>query len=180
MKLCNYNFANSIFHQSYHLTVFVTFVLWHFCNGQINFVKFLRSSPPYPCNIVWWVNNTGCTMFSSTIIPLCNVWMLWIYVNDLLKTLRNTALVIVLLKKIIYCIFFFKEIYIYSIVQKWVAEHSEIGICLILVLCSHVGSEPTSAAIFVPNWVAGMADQKQYVLRTPQEQQIINVTSVCS
>lgn len=42
----------------------------------------------------------------------------------------------------------------------------------------HIGSEPTSAAIFMPNWVAGLADQKQYVLKTPQEQQIINVTSV--
>lgn len=74
--------------------------------------------------------------------------------------------------------FCFVLFYMYSIVQKWVAECSEIGICLILVLCSHVGSEPTSAAIFVPNWVAGLADQKQYVLRTPQEQQIINVTTV--
>lgn len=66
------------------------------------------------------------------------------------------------------------------------AEGSEIGICLILLLvlllllCSGVGSQPTSAAIFVPNWVAGMADQKQYVLRTPREQHTINVTSVCS
>lgn len=117
MKLCNYNFANSIFHQSYHLTVFVTFVLWHFCNGQINFVKFLRSSPPYPCNIVWWVNNTGYTMFSSTIIPLCNVWMLWIYVNDLLETLRNTPLVIVLLKKLFIVSFFLKK-YIYILLSK--------------------------------------------------------------
>lgn len=43
----------------------------------------------------------------------------------------------------------------------------------------HVGSEPTLAAIFVPNWVAGLADQEQYVMRTLQKQQIINVTSVC-
>lgn len=42
----------------------------------------------------------------------------------------------------------------------------------------HIGYEPTSAAIFMPNWVAGLADQKQYVLKTPQKKQIINVTSV--
>lgn len=71
---------------SYHLTVFVTFVLWHFCNGQVDFCKTFYDPPhPAPCNM--WVNNTGCTKF-STIIALCNVWMLWICVNNLLK--KNT------------------------------------------------------------------------------------------
>lgn len=63
MKPCNYHFANSIFHPSYPLTVFVTFVVWHFCNGRIDFVKFIWSPPSHSFSIVWWLNNnTGCTI----------------------------------------------------------------------------------------------------------------------
>lgn len=52
------------------LTVSVTFVLWHFfCKGQIDFVKFTRSPPSHSFNVVWRLNNnTGCTVFSWTII----------------------------------------------------------------------------------------------------------------
>ena len=64
-------------------------------------------------------------------------------------------------------------------VQKWAAETLRNWNLPHPRSLLHVGSEPTSAAIFVPNWVAGLADQKQYEMRTPQEKQIMNVTSVC-
>lgn len=60
---------------------------------------------------------------------------------------------------------------------KWVAERSEIGICLILVLCSTLATsqhqQPSLCQTGLQAWLI-----KNNVLQTPQEQHIINVTSV--
>lgn len=102
-------------------------------------------------------------------IHLWNVWMLWIW---LLIHTQNEPPLNSASPKWILCIFW------YSIVLEmggWMLWNWNLPQPRSLL---HIGSEPTSAAIFMPNWVAGLADQKQYVLKTPQEQQIINVTSV--
>lgn len=154
---------------SNHLTVFChffCFVLWHFCNGQVDFVR-LFTMLPSPAPPAIWLNNTGCTKF-STIISLCNVWMLWICVNNFFKTHRHPPpppapqLPHYTPSKKNILLYFLN---IYNLLSKSGLWNWDLPPPPPLLLCSDVGSRPTSAAIFAPNWVAGMADRKQCALR---------------
>lgn len=131
-----------------------------------------------------WLNNTGCTKF-STIISLCNVWMLWICVNNLFKTHRYhtdtpthptpkphyTPL------KEHFTVFFLN---IYNLLSKSgrprvlkLGFASSSFFALMLDLSQH--QQPSLCQTGLQGWLI----KNNMCWETPQEQQIINVTSVC-
>lgn len=154
--------------QTHHVTVtcFMTF----FSN-----VSTVSSTPPPPTTThtsLWYglvVEQYRPVMFSRTINLLCNVWMLSLYAHDA-KSKDIQSPFHGLSPRIMPLIF------VCSIVGGWTLRNWNLPHFPSLL---RAGEEPTSAAIFVPNWVAGLTDQKQYVMRAPQEQQIITVTAVC-
>lgn len=69
--------------------------------------------------------------------------------------------------------------FLWFIVQKWAAERSEIGICLILILCSMLDLRQHQQPSLCQTGLQGWLIKNNNEMRTPQEKQIINVTSVC-